>query len=489
MTAPPAGHAPTPVSYMYTALPVEQQPGAPLMYLLKSDAATLLRWADVPNAKADYMAGYQRVYSKDRAEEITEFLDLDPKNIIPGAVIVTAIEHAVTVDEPTSDDGVAHLTITVAAKSFEERLKEVLDRFRGRLSNEERASIGLRDEALADLESVADADADIETAEDEEPGLPESYIAALTAELQAAYDDFGALPEARRSAIRRYIDSVSKPGLIIDGQHRVFGAKDVTAHEVVLPIVLVPGLTTAEQVFHFYVLNNKAKPLSPTELRRTVSTSLTNAEIDSLWERFERAGVNPEQARWTHKINTDPRSPFRELINFGFEDSGFLKENVAYQLVSSFVRMPRKYRTLYSELDAWSSKADLDPRLDYFYAFWQAIRERYATVWDEGVRQSGQHQFFYKASLLVLQEFILDQLLQYMNVRRMENKPTPFADLDGLKAAITALLNYLPPEFFSREWQHKQIDTTEGRRFLRRQMDEVIQNEGKNLGNRALFRK
>jgi hypothetical protein len=254
-------------------------------------------------------------------------------------------------------------------------------------------------------------------------------------------------------------------------------------------VVLIPGLSNGEQVFHFYVVNNKAQPLSPMELRRTISTSLSNAEIDALWRRFEDAGVNPQAVRWTHKMNTDPRSPFKDLIDFGLGGSGFIKENVAYQLVSKFVGMPRKYRVLYRGIPAFEKKTD--ERLEYFFVFWTAIRERYQDVWAEGVA-SGRTvlpQMFYKAAMLVLQEYILDQLVQLMNVRRMEGKPTPFHDFEDLAAVVKAYLADLPPAFFTTEWQEKQLDTTERRAFLKSQIQEVVESQGKNIGNRRLFRK
>ncbi|HEX6509811.1 MAG TPA: hypothetical protein VF221_19460, partial [Chloroflexota bacterium] len=288
----------------------------------------------VPNAKADYMAGYQRVYDADRARQITDFLASDPKNIIPGAIIVTTSADSTRVTE-TDDPTVVRVTVRVAERSFDARLADVHALFAARLSETERASIKSADSDIAAAEA--------EDEESSDSGMPESYIAVLTAELESATTDMSALPAERREAIRNYIESVSKPGLIIDGQHRVFGAKDVSQNDVLLPVVLLPGLAVGEQVFHFYVLNNKAKPLSPTELRRTISASLSNAEIDELWKRFEDAGVNPEATRWTHKMNTDPSSPFKDLIDFGLGGAGFVKENVAYQLVSKFVNITLLY--------------------------------------------------------------------------------------------------------------------------------------------------
>ncbi|MCX8557540.1 hypothetical protein OS121_21045 [Mycolicibacterium mucogenicum] len=458
--------------FQYQAVGVQQQPDAPMLYLLGVPADELLEWADVPSAKADYMAGYQRIYNQERARDVTDFLSLSPKNIIPGAIIVTIDSSRVEID--AKSDGSTKLRVDATARDFEESLVSTYENFRSRLSD-------------AELDSIsAEADGEEDGDEIEGEGIPESYLATLTAELKTAVEDFDALTTQRKEAIANYIDSISKPGLIIDGQHRVFGAKDVVDHDVYLPVVLIPGIDFAEQVFHFYVLNNKAKPLTPTELRRTISTSLTNREIDDLWQRFEDAGVNPEATRWTHKLHTDPRSPFQGLIDFGLGADGFLKENVMYQLVSKFVNMPKKYRILYEGIPAFDKRDDT--RLEYFYAFWAGIYDVYDEVWDAGV-EAGGNQLFMKASLLVLQEYVLDTLVQYTVMRKMDGGDSPFKDLDELERSIKGALNFLPPEFFSNEWQVKQIDTTDGHKFLRSQMEATVQNQGTKMGYQQLFKK
>ena len=458
----------------YFAVEVLQQPGAPKMYLLSVAADELLEWADVPSAQHDYMAGYQRIYSQERAKQITDFLELDPANIIPGAIIVTVNEDAIVVSEV--QPGVSRLQISVKDKDFDTVLSEVYQNFKGRLSEEEIASLQISEDGS--IAAVLDEDTG---------GVPDSYLATLSEELGRAVADFNELEESRQMAIKNYISSVSKPGLIIDGQHRVFGAKDVSKNSVRLPIVLLPGLSFAEQVFHFYVLNNKAKPLSPTELRRTISTSLTNKEIAGLWNRFDDAGVNPEATRWTHKMNTSPASPFFGLIDFGLGGSGFLKENVAYQLVSRFMNMSRKYRQLHINIPAFSIAKD-DSRLDYFYDIWGAIRDRYQEAWDLGVATEGS-QLFYKASLLVLQDFVLDRLIGATELRAIDGRPSPMEESTDLRRTVNGVLSNLPEEFFTTEWQVKQMDTAPGREFFRGQIDKAVNNQGLYMMNQTLFKK
>lgn len=461
-------------TFSYPAVEIRQQSGSPPMYVLGVAADELLEWADVPSAKADYMAGYQRVYNKDRAKSITDFLKLSPKNIIPGAIIVTVDSSNISTNVDAAGNSV--LEVRVSRRPFVESLERVYQNFYDRLSESEREILLSKEESSEQEESESD-----------DAGSPESYLASLALELKKALENFDGLPEPRKAAIKSYIESVSKPGLIIDGQHRVFGAKDVAREPVNLPIVLLPGLDFSEQVFHFYILNNKAKPLTPTELRRTISTSLTNDEIDRLWERFEDAGVDPEATRWTHKINSDPASPFLGLIDFGLGGEGFLKENVAFQVVSKFVKMKPKYKILHKGVAAFDREDD--GRLEYFYVFWNAIKLRYSDLWSEGVAAGGG-QLFQKATLLVLQEYILDNLAQFTTMRsQMGDGVSPFKDLEDLDKAVQGCLSFLPPEFFGNEWQVKQVDTTEGHKFLRSQIELAIQNQGKFLGNQQLFKK
>jgi hypothetical protein len=117
--------------------------------------------------------------------------------------------------EETGTADIVKVTISVVEQEFDERLANVYADFTSRLSEEEKASIGVVDPAaLADEEDAEDA------------GIPDSYIASLTRELRIYIEIPSSLPEERRAAIHNYVVSISKPGLIIDGQHRVFGAKN-----------------------------------------------------------------------------------------------------------------------------------------------------------------------------------------------------------------------------------------------------------------------
>jgi hypothetical protein len=472
------------MKFTYSGIRVQQQPEASPFYLTTVPAYQLLEWADVPRKKAAFMAGYQRELL-DRHRKITEFIEKSPGNVVPGAIIIAVNGSAVSFEE-TAVPGVVNVTISYEEKPFEERLQALASEFLQRLGESERKSIEFSETEFPSQDLDEDED------EEEEPQLeevpPESYLAQLTSELQQAVRDFSSLPTDRQNAVKDYVDGVSKPARILDGQHRVFGAKNVSDFDVFLPVVLMPGLSTSEQVFHFYVLNNKAKPLSATELRGTVSTSLTNFEIGKLYWRFKQAGVTAEEARWTHRANTDEESPFRGLIDFGLGDArSFIPENVAHQLIGRFVKPTRRLKLLYKDVPEWMDDSDFSFRLSMFYAFWRAIKDKYPVAWLRGVERGGG-QIFMKATMVVLQELVLDKLNGAMPGRAANSEPSYFADADDLNKAVTSNLYFLPEEFFLRDWSETGLDTSERRKFLRLQMDDAIQKGGKKIGHLQLFK-
>jgi len=463
------------------------------MFVTAARASEILEWADAPRASVDLMALYQRALDPKRAPELSQFIKSDKMNIVPGAVIIATAPGSLSASpslnaQSSSGPTACTVTISMVTPTREVALRNAIEQLNSRLSaselNEVKELEGDEEQEKEQLEQFEE-----EAGDDEDSGLPSSYLTIVAADLEEAARDWDSLEHKKRAAIEEYLRYAAKPGMIIDGQHRVYAAKNVNEFDVILPIVLIDALPMAEQVFHFYVLNNKAKPLTKTDLRRTISTALTATEIDTLWSRLKEAGVDPDKVRLTHLINTDDNSPFKGLVDFGLAgDTGFIKENVAYQLVDNFVSMPARYRALGEGVPAWDRKGDKIDRLPTFYAFWHAIMNSYPNAWSDGVEARGKCQFFMKVSMLTLQSFVLDNLLTINNVLRRQDQPPPFEDLNALGDHVVSTIEDLPEEFFMREWTEKQMDTSQGRRILRAAIQEVIDARGKNLGNRSLFK-
>jgi len=313
---------------------------------------------------------------------------------------------------------------------------------------------------------------------------PDSYLATLVAELK----NFEKLKTERKDEIDKYIASVSKPGLILDGQHRVYGAKNAKA-EVRLPIVILPGMDASEQVFHFYVINNKAVPIKPTELRSVVSTSLSNKEITELYKRFKSVGVLTNEAQWTHAINTENKSPFKGLINFNMEnDQGIIPENVMYQVVKKFLKPSSKYKTNFNLSENWKNDTEsYTYRLSLFYLFWKKVKELYPIAWKNALELENK-QLLMKVTMINLQEIFFDEIDSIIPYLESKGLALPLSNEQEFIEQIEFNFKYLVEEFFIKEWTEKSLDTPKGRELLKEQMVKSIKNKGKGLGRMTLFR-
>jgi DGQHR domain-containing protein len=465
--------------YEYVALKVDQRSGAKPFYILSSPASEIVKWSDVPRKKAEYMVGYQRELDKKRFPKITEFLNQDDSNIMPGSVLIAMKENYINITPIDEESNLYKLKITV--NSDHDLRGIIFSELYSRLDENEKNYVDSFQQQ--DLKTVEENSEEDEEDEDTEV-QPDSYLSSLVAELKC-FDD---LSSKRQKEINDYIKSISKPGLILDGQHRVYGAKNAQ-DSINLPIVILPGMDSSEQVFHFFVINNKAKPIKPTELRAVVSTSLSKKEIDSLYSRFKLAGVLAEEAQWTHQINTDQRSPFKGLINFGLEqDKGIIPENVMYQVVKKFIKPNSKYNTNFNLVEEWKNDSgNYEYRLNMFFAFWNAIKNKYSQAWENALSTSNK-QLLQKVTMLVLQEILFNKIDSAMPIYIDNGLTLPFENEEALSSQINMHLKDLPEEFFIREWTEKGLDTSTGQQLLRDQIEKAIWKKGQKIGQLLLFR-
>jgi len=468
----------------YYGIAVKQTPEANPFYLLSAPASEILEWADVPRKQEKFLAGFQRKLAE-RYSDITEFLihpESHGKNIIPSSIIISTNLSNLKVTK-MDENSFVKIEIEISERDRLFELKETIKLLKKRLGAEELDSINLEGSIPEDIEGENNSD-------DADDVPPESYLASIVKKLESVGDDFDKLEPEFREAIYEYLDNTSKPGLILDGQHRVFGAKGVNDFAVNLPIVLIPGLEISEQVFHFYVLNNKAKPLNKTELRSIISTSLSNSEIHDLYERFEQVGVIAEEASWTHKMNTENDSPFKDSINFGYPGSKApIPENVANAVVSKFIKMGKKYKPLYEGVNEWTvdTQDGYDYRLKAFFTLWRAVKKNYPIAW-QATLDTGKGQILQKVNLIVLQEFILDKLVSEMPKKRAKNEASPFLNFAELEDEVKYQLFYLSEEFYTRTWVLKGLDTAPGHKEFRSAIDDAVNSQSLNLGNRKLFK-
>lgn len=481
--------------YTYRALKVEQRHGAEPFYLTKVSAEELLYWAEPPQKKAGLRAGYQRSADDQRLKRITEFLSLDPKNIMPGSVLVALRSGTFTISE--EEDGLVEITVTVSDEDLSTQRMKLTEELRDRLALAAVAVAHEDDDAFdnEDVTSLGEGeDLPLEEDEDEDPfdeddnldEPPGSYLEAILND----FENYEGLDDARKDEVDKFTLTFWKPGKVLDGQHRVYGARNFAAADatpVFLPAVLLPGMGLAEQAFHFYVINQTAKSLTATELRSIVSTSLTPPEIKDLWDRFKQARVDPEEAQYTYRVDTDVDSPFQGLIDFGLQGKDApISDNVMDAVVKKFVKMPRARRNLYKDESKWA--ASLDYRLSLFYALWSGVKESYPNAWANaeaagGAKLGPSHQIFYKVSLLQVQEYLLQKLEESLLWGK-----APFSSPEALKDGVDIILGKVDESFFLDEWKKKGLDTHRGKKIFLDSLTTAAESSSKKYGNVSLFK-
>lgn len=464
-------------SYTYDAVEVQQRADAPTLYLVGAPAKEITKWADAPHKKASLRAGYQRELESKRLDAIESFLEISPQNILPSAVLIAVNQATFSVTHGESNHCV--VTITTPEIADEELRTGILAQLEARLSADELASVANDPTVTEDATEGADAELMYESDADVDTLTPDSYMATIYYELK----QYDALSKIRQDDIMEFVHTMSVPGLIMDGQHRIFGAKEA-AEDIILPIVLVPGLKLAEQVFNFYVLNNKAKPLDKRQLRSIIATSLTAGEISDLYSRFATSGLRADEAQWTYRVNTDVDSPFRGLISLKLEgDLAPIDDNIMDQVVARFVKLPKTYDSLKKGANL-GDDTDYSARLSLFYSLWSAVRDAFPNAWAKAAAGPGAGQLFQKVALLQLQEFVLELLKQLV----VFQGTSPFVSPNELYASTGKALQRIPEDFFLREWKKKGLDTSSGRALWLEQLKKVVEADGKNLGNFALFK-
>jgi hypothetical protein len=315
--------------------------------------------------------------------------------------------------------------------------------------------------------------------------------------------------------LKEYVERTRKPGLIIDGQHRVHGAKKYQ-EQIQYPVVLIPDLDVKEQVYHFYIINDKAEPISQEELLITVATALSEKESNKLMQRLLKAGVNVDKARYPYMADVEEQSPFHQMVNYEEkvgEQTGVVDFRTMYMLMNRFVEMKGGHKPLYNNVEEWFGENGTRSRIDKFYAFWNAIKDHYDGLWEdakaeiegedfegEGFENESPEQFFRKPAMRVLQEYILDELTDKQENRqdflneldesvREDLWEYVFEDDDVLEKEIKNILDGISADFFRREWNTGGLSTSENRQNFRDQLETAAGTTPKGLPQLRIFNK
>lgn len=262
-----------------------------------------------------------------------------------------------------------------------------------------------------------------------------------------------------RISILDDVTEEDKPGLVIDGQHRLKGVAEYsrTANQSThVNVVVLLNTDADEKAFQFLVINNKASKVSPDHIRALN----VNYSDELLAERLmtARLAVN-ENVSSVQIADNDPDSPFHGLVkwpnNWVYKGSSPHKEG--------FV-VPAAIEGSISHIKS-KRVADLDDDEtvdDFFLAMWSQVKSQWSAQFAQ--KSSGNPtKLLEKVGIITLTEFLVGELV---SISRAKHSRFSLADVEKVRENTGDLLANLSPEFWVVSWKSTSYDTRAGRDLL-----------------------
>ena len=281
-------------------------------------------------------------------------------------------------------------------------------------------------------------------------------------------------PEDRLKAL---LASLLRPAMIVDGQHRVWGAYNSDKAPIKFSVCAIQDADWVEQVFQFVVLNRLAKPISPSFLTSILNTSLTNSEVGLIEKRLDAIGIRNTDRIIMKYLNHDERSPFFGIIAepaevAGIDNKGKLSDKGMIRLAKRWLNIKKKKKememfqkaigakNLTAARKEWSNHETWVP---YFYAFWDAVRDRYSKdgLWE---KREGFH-LLYIVTMHAMQELFLEA---------KANGDIRFSNIDDFRAQVTQYFADVQSTFF-RGWKATGLQSGDGPEWIKAAIQELRQ--------------
>lgn len=518
----------------YSAIFFRQRSDAPLQVAFVAPSSEIDAWARVPTKKTGNIRNFQRAEIPQHAKEVSQFFS-DSHNSSPTAVVVgfdairghghvrllqsdgaTPFDSASVVP---GEPGVGAFQVSWAQEEDPEESAELIAAIAARralvtdfvfaelrdVTNIERPTLEelLRfvtqmvhrgegstiepppgDEAEDTDEGYTDLSSELPPElKNRMPGLSpsERQIALGRLLFLAQLQDQNLRVKSMETLRELYEEVVDecKPGLLIDGQHRVQGTKKLG--RIPFLVTAIPKAAWPELAFQFIVTNRTARRVPESLLISIVGNSLSREQRATIEERLRQAGIRVGLIEAVMRVHEDESSPFYGMLAFGVEDEhGFLdaaamrgkviqlwfeRKKPVQQLFDHFCQGRRRVdRTEY-----WK---DEELWFEYFIAFWSAVKTRYegSAVFSSELidvaKKEPASKLMTATVLKIFQEAVLMHLERYVRNKASTEGVAPAASLPDAQRFSDLVRNTLAPltpDFFT-EWTLTGFDGSKGAR-------------------------
>jgi DGQHR domain-containing protein len=248
---------------------------------------------------------------------------------------------------------------------------------------------------------------------------------------------------------------IDKPGMIIDGQHRLFG---ISAHNPadLVNVVALLNVNDLEAAFQFLVINNKVTPVQPDHIR----TLALDYQEEELTQRLKtaRLTLSPNLA-FVGIMDTDDGSPFQGTIRLVSADGQQGQRFVPPAAIENAITVIQKKEV--RELKS------ADALCEFFYAIWALLREGdWAELW------TPESKLMTKAGIVAMTTFVADALIAKYDFAG----DLDVSDPEKVREQVRLILQNQTPEFWRKDWSMKISDAVAVRERIVEALTKIYRN-------------
>lgn len=509
----------------YPAFAFRQNSASPLTLIFVAPSCEIDEWAKVPTRLSNQPHNFQRAAIPGHVAEIKRFFAEDqsktnssPTSILLGVEpiashkVVLLAEDGSRLDEQTIQQTARPCSLHLNFEPWDSSAFETVDDEILALYQEVRPIYTAPDvdaeeenevedgDPQDDENSVPEADEEQEDAAIEGLGPEESaekFLAAIPSDqiCQIVESEiYKTWTSAQKKVLRDLFRDDLKPCLIIDGQHRVKGTKDL--QDIPFSVSLLPRADWAELAFQFIVNNSSSRKVDENLLFGIVGQSLNPEQLGATEVRLNRAGIKVSLIKAAMRVQLEP-NPFTGMIKTntpgerGFIDATALQKKVIELWYGSRGRTGLKpafknFCAIRGKRKKWSM-AELfgsctegsnaverarnwqdDVWFSYFRAFWEAVSSHFVgRLWpqtqDEWLPNDTvvaamtpaqkERQKLMRATVLgLLQKALLQAWADYKS-KELRKANSSFANLkmspEEFKQDILPFVKTIPMDFFT----------------------------------------
>ena len=230
-----------------------------------------------------------------------------------------------------------------------------------------------------------------------------------------------------------------RPGLIIDGQHRVYGAYREMP-DLHLNIVAFLEDDDSERAFQFVVINNTAARINRDHIQ-ALNLQFDKQTLNDRLLASSGVGLGMASQKFDDLQVVDLNEPFVGLLKYPTNSQGFIAPNAIEGALAE----------TYERAALLGMEGD---EMELFLSVWNQIRRVRKSVWN------AKSKLLEKVSIYALTVYLLDSMVSR---QRNSDERVDFSSDAVLEEQIERVLGRIPEQFWTVEWTAKEMDTSLGR--------------------------